>query len=405
MNHQNYESVHDNPTKDLEIWIDSCAHKYKGGDFEGAISEAKKGLETIGNSVQLLVFIGASLLNLEKYIEARIWLREAVSIDPTNTSALSHLAAVLNRSNLYDDAEVVARSAIYTSSTDEFANAVLAEILEKQGRCAEAAVYAELAPSFYLNASRQSQSNALPYASIPASFLPKSGGTYLSLALNRNMGYIPFCSGVGADQWGGRMISPFLREFMSGGCFNHTHYPASATNAGVLIHAGVRKYWVHVRDPREVALSSFHSAIGEGHGTDSEIAFKRRKLMAENMAREAKLYGLNSIEKYRAWTIPSTFNNAQTWIRNWVELAEQTRIEVLFTRFDELVISPTSVMGRVLDFFEIECTIDMPDPHDKENRFRSGQTQEWRNMLSRDEKQIIADLTDERLLASFGWEM
>ncbi|MBI1187464.1 MAG: tetratricopeptide repeat protein [Alphaproteobacteria bacterium] len=373
----------------------------ESGALREAVAFIERAIEQHPGSRALHLLLGAALLRAERPQEARRVLREAKALGPPDANVEWHFAAALSRCGMSLEAELSARIALDLAPDSAWAAAAMIEALQAQCRFVEAAAWAPRAQALFQAEGLERRRTAPDVASIPASFLPKSGGTYLGLALER-MGFAPVLSGLGAANWDGALAPDFLRTFMEGGAFAHTHFPASGHNVGALLEAGVRRYWVHVRDPRQVAVSSFYHMQGQGQGDGAFAAIRLRDTLRV-LQEEARTYSVASWDDYRRLLIDLAFPRAQTWIRQWVEAAENTAIDILFTTQTELRRDAAGLMRRVFDHFGVPLEVRLPPVEDGANRFRSGREDEWRDFFRPAELERIAALADRDLFERFGW--
>jgi hypothetical protein len=127
--------------------------------------------------------------------------------------------------------------------------------------------------------------------SVVSIFQPKSGGTYLH---NRmlELGYHEFWWCFPSHLCHSRCNAGFdaLELFMSGGCTCHTHARPEANVLSALDRAGVKKIWLHMRNPAEAVISSYYHYLGEGHG-DSSLGEQRRNEALSEAGRQGLLQG------------------------------------------------------------------------------------------------------------------
>ena len=118
--------------------------------------------------------------------------------------------------------------------------------------------------------------------SIITSFAPKSGGTFLHNRLlqvgfeeyhwffpdYRCMSYTNIEAGA-------------LRRYLRGGCACHSHARPLPNVWEPLEKAGVKRVWVHLRNPAECNISSYHHHLGdwEGCGGITEEAIRQVALL------------------------------------------------------------------------------------------------------------------------------
>jgi hypothetical protein len=219
--------------------------------------------------------------------------------------------------------------------------------------------------------------------SIVSAFQPKSGGTYLHNRLLQ-LGYQEFwwlfshrlCPSVcyASDE--------ALRYYMTGGCVCHTHARPDPNILAALDQVEVEKIWVHLRNPAETVVSSYHHYLGEGHG-DGAVAEQRMRESRLEAPRQGLAPGMTKSDfviKHVGWHID--------WVTEWLRFAKDRPGNISFSYYKEIADPPT-LLNRVFDELGIgrpgAFTL-APLPGD---RFRKKDSNDWRHNLTPEARNYV----------------
>lgn len=212
--------------------------------------------------------------------------------------------------------------------------------------------------------------------SIISVFQPKSGGTYLHNRLLQ-LGYQEFwwlfshrlCPSVCYAS------EEALRYYLTGGCACHTHARPNANILAVLDRAGVQKIWVHLRNPAETVVSSYHHYLGEGHGQGTVGEQRARESIAE-----APVQGLapgtsksSFVMKHIGWHLE--------WVTEWLRFAQGRPGLVVFSYYNELA-DPRALLTRVFGELGAEIAAQFSVAPAPDDRFRVKANTDWRHDLT-----------------------
>jgi|JI10StandDraft_1071094.scaffolds.fasta_scaffold25330_6 hypothetical protein len=221
--------------------------------------------------------------------------------------------------------------------------------------------------------------------SIFSSFMPKSGGTFVHNRMVHSIGYDEFFWAItnplhAQEVWASR---PASLIYTLGGFAAHCHMLPEAELLGVL--SGIRDtpFWVHIRNPVDCVVASFHHYLGQAQGEGD--AHQRR--VAYNNAEVRRLdMDLSDIDRFSEKHLGFFIR----WIEKWVDYSDVNPDDVIFSFFDELN-NPQQLFARVLHQFGAEC----PKVSDFQHRHPNDR---WRS--SSDDRQVLsagmrANLTDQ----------
>jgi hypothetical protein len=227
--------------------------------------------------------------------------------------------------------------------------------------------------------------------SVVSVFQPKAGGTYLH---NRmvELGYHDFSWCFPHHLCHSHCYAGFdaLNLFMTGGCTAHTHARPEASLRAAFDRAGVKKIWVHLRNPAESAVSSFYHYLGEGHG-DGSVGEQRKNEALGEAARQGLAPGME-LSAFAVDTIAWYVD----WVAEWLRFANQHPGLVVLSYFSELA-DPQALFSRVFHELGIELSGTVTAQPLQHDRFRSKRSTSWQSELSLDarryvEQRIRADL-------------
>ena len=227
--------------------------------------------------------------------------------------------------------------------------------------------------------------------------LPKSGSIYLHRALRDGLGKREIPHNVaGRLPHVGIELTALPRLIGARGIIV-AHYSPSQPN---IAEIGTRldRMIVHVRDPRQAMISWCHFLPAYAAGTDPA---------------EAALYGLpegfGTWEESAQldWLIDHHFALWVDWIQGWHQATSEGWLStrVLFTRHEDLVADRVKFFERILRFYDIDPILFKapPLPHRGEANFRSGETQEWRRVMTPEQQARVNALLPRRLADVFDW--
>jgi hypothetical protein len=249
---------------------------------------------------------------------------------------------------------------------------------------------------------------------IPAllsAFMPKSGGTYLHNSLVR-LGAVDIYHATQSpiDHYQTYLIESWLRVFLRGGSTCHSHMPPTPHNLEVLRRSSARRLWVHARDPRQSALSSYwhEKGIGLGRGIKATERLKALDEVAPKIASAEHAMGLIPLQESTfEEKIKFRFLQAHQWASDWIHAKQLLKdIDILFTTFEEFIANQRSFEKKVKDFFgwQSDLPIIFQQVHD-EDRFRTGSTDEWKGVYDKSLCLWLEDRIDPMVYDAFGWQV
>jgi hypothetical protein len=211
--------------------------------------------------------------------------------------------------------------------------------------------------------------------SIISVFQPKSGGTFLYNRL-LELGYQEFswlfthrmCQSVcyASDE--------ALGYYVRGGCASHVHARPDANILAALDRAQVKKIWVHLRNPAETAVSSYHHYLDDAGA--SEVDERKQRQLAIAAACQGLAPGVsksNFVIKHIGWHID--------WVTQWLRFAQDHAGLVEFSYYPEIT-DPRALLTRVFDRFGIDPPDEFSIAPTLNDRYRTKATTDWRHELT-----------------------
>ncbi len=240
--------------------------------------------------------------------------------------------------------------------------------------------------------------------------LPKSGTIYLTNLFLRGLGLAHRSVTLGC----------FPRDLLDwqkvraarAGAVVHTHLDASPANLQVLRTLQPRAM-VHLRDPRQAALSFVHHARRLW-----DRARDPAELLHIDPAPPADFYA-RPLDQQVDWVLDLYLPACVQWVADWLAAADgDSGVEVLVTTFDEMTRDERGLVRRVLAFFGHDPDrFDWPavdravaahsagsDPRAVFGvHFRQGTPDEWRGVFTPAQRDRATAQIPAAWKARFGW--
>jgi hypothetical protein len=236
-----------------------------------------------------------------------------------------------------------------------------------------------------------------PHPSILIVTIPKSGTIYTSQLLAGGLDLTAAALSAGCFPRYTIDIEK-IATFAGGGQLAMTHCDGCAENLHIL--SGFLDRWVvHIRDPRSVLLSWVHHLDRlydeRNNGT--------HQLLYTYPTPPAGYFELPFLERIE-WNIANFLPQAIRWVKDWLDVYDSGRHNILLTTFTELARTERAYVEKVLDFYAIprsafvDCPIDKTACH-----FRVGREDEWAQVLTRDQIARTTRMIGRPLLDRFDW--
>jgi hypothetical protein len=187
-----------------------------------------------------------------------------------------------------------------------------------------------------------------------------------------------------------KVIDSWARDYARGGACYVTHLDPSRETVARLKAAGLNKIIVHVRDPRQALVSLVHHF----------------DMYPEQIVKHRDDADAGRSVSERAMSVLPFYANSIHWITNWLEL--EGEIDILFSTFEDFVTDRTAFVESYLKFYEgSRAYFSWQDAFGEhagvDSHFRSGRTDEWREVFSEKDAEYLSSLLSQRLKGRFGW--
>lgn len=204
-----------------------------------------------------------------------------------------------------------------------------------------------------------------------------------------SMGLFPDCC----------LLGPRVQDFALGGVISKEHVPASEHNLAMLEAANIRRVLVHLRDPRQAVVSW-------AHFVRNDVSMRLLAPIWRKIVPPAQVL-TQDLPAVIDWCVDSYLKLQVDWVQGWVRAAEAgaQAPEVLFLDFEGFARDPDDYLAQVLAFFRIA-----PEAFDQARgaaaadvHLRRGETDEWRQVLSKAQQARALDIMTPELCQRFGW--
>ena len=210
-------------------------------------------------NVNAVFMLGVVSENLGFLEEARSHLERALRLDPKNYSSVEALITVSDKIAPGSTAPILAEYAIHHPENSAFlkhqenSSRILQEHLHQQ-------LYRNREPLLFIG-------------------IGHSAGSYITSELARCLGMHMWQEPIAIGQaYHSILHGPYLDSFLTCGGVNHTHMLSSPMNQSMLEISGIDKILIHIRDPRQIALSSPQAPWPDAGSTAALMRSRARRL-------------------------------------------------------------------------------------------------------------------------------
>lgn len=245
----------------------------------------------------------------------------------------------------------------------------------------------------------------------------KSGSVFLRYTFERALD-IPYCflspegvSGKLVPEW--LVVPEWLADFARGGAICQHHRLADPELLTTLAEAGIDRFILHIRDPRQVMISAVHHFTNRLNDSDPKVRLRFQDLLPEgygdwDFEKKIDLF----IDKREMAPGKVQFQRLGweiKWIADWLELIanNHTNININITQYKDMQANSLEFIKAILDFYEIDHSLFdfsfvKAQPKPGEMHFRRGDIDEWRRVLTPKQLHQISDMMPPTVLALFG---
>ena len=202
-----------------------------------------------------------------------------------------------------------------------------------------------------------------------------------------SLGLFPNCTAVPAR----------MRDFGKGGIITKEHLAPTAFNVRALRDAGVDRMVLHLRDPRQVLLSWAYFVRDDIARTPLGPLWRQTCPPADVLKADFSALLDWCVDRYLPYVV--------AFIEGWQAIADDsdTPLAVHFATFEHFLEAPSDHIGAILDFHETPRTAIGDDANAADGHFRRGQRDEWRDVLTAEQKARANAQLSGAMMDRFGW--
>lgn len=225
----------------------------------------------------------------------------------------------------------------------------------------------------------------------------KSASLFLTDVLAKGLD-LPTCY-VACAPLSERIVPEWLDLFARGGALAQNHLLPSAENLAVLAASPLRRFAVHLRDPRQSMISAVHHYVADCRRDTASGIVTRAKFPVGFPDWPAA----RQIDHY----LDHCFPDDVAWTAGWIAAARRPPpgIAIWLSDFETFRRDPEGFFAGLLDFFAIAPgTFDdraLAAPRPGRLHFRKGEVAEWRRVLTPDQAARATALLPSAVAARF----
>jgi tetratricopeptide (TPR) repeat protein len=246
---------------------------------------------------------------------------------------------------------------------------------------------------------RQASAISRGVPGIPIVAMPRSGSEFLLETMASALGIPILYPNVGTLPKD-RLLKSTLRHLANGGCIARLHSDGSKENLDALERAGVRRIVVHVRDPRQSAVS-WCRVVAALSDTDFEDA---RLLLDPSIPLAFRSW---SPSDQLAWTSERYLPGLVYFLETWLSPEVERRFQLCVTQYEKM----RGREGQFLKMLASHFGQDIPDvdklllewPVESRRNFRRGRLNEWQDVMPLKMQREVTARLDPAWLARFCW--
>jgi len=164
-----------------------------------------------------------------------------------------------------------------------------------------------------------------------------------------------------------------------------------------------KKVIVHVRDPRQLVISWLHN-VERSYRVNNGNEY----IDGSNIDKDT--FFNYSFKEQVDWVIENHMPFNISTINEWMEVYNLEKdkkdgIKIKFTTFEQLIENEDKFFDDILEFNNISTDRFARNQRAKEEEehFRKGQIDEWRSVMTEEQKQKVNSYLDDSLIEFFGW--
>lgn len=193
------------------------------------------------------------------------------------------------------------------------------------------------------------------------------------------------------------LVSSRLRELAKGGIVAKEHVLPIEANLAMIADAGIDKVLVHLRDPRQAVLSW-------AHFVKNDVGMcMLAPIWRQIVPPAAVLNGeLNDVID---WCIDHYLPLLVDFAERWRQLAvsDATEMTIHCMTFERFVADRSAYLGKLLDIYDLAAFNEAAIEQASTIYWRRGRVDEWRDVLSTDQRRRASEALPAALGGHFGW--
>lgn len=193
-------------------------------------------------------------------------------------------------------------------------------------------------------------------------------------------------------------LLPFRVEAIAeGGFIAKEHICPTPFNLATLAEKGLNHVVCNVRDPRQATLSW-------AHFVKDDVSMRMIAPIWRKIVPPASL-PKSDFGAYLDWCIDNYLPLVIDFVSGWMEVEkdEAQPVRVLFQTFEDFRSDPDQYFARILEFYEIDPALFVKEAEAETVHLRRGETDEWREVFSAEQKKRAWKLIPNEMAERFGW--
>jgi hypothetical protein len=187
----------------------------------------------------------------------------------------------------------------------------------------------------------------------------------------------------------------WLNDLAEGGAVCVDHFDTDEQSLQDIVNAGINRMVVHTRDFRKSALSALFF-----QGSQSKYAGVVGTFSGDYFGEFSSLE--YKYENFCRQYIPRW----QHWLKNWITVAENRSVDILFVRYEDFVLNEKSYLDSIMQLYGLPSAyhnLEVDEVH--KLHFRSGDPDEYDQLIPKEVRSRIAKLIDPEIAERFGWTL
>ncbi|MFN0064605.1 MAG: sulfotransferase domain-containing protein [Chlamydiales bacterium] len=225
--------------------------------------------------------------------------------------------------------------------------------------------------------------------------LPKSGTFFIGETLCQYFHTSPVWTSTKPSFPVGSLIHSQFFQFLAKRAVAYQHIAPSPSNLS-LVEENLDKILLHVRDPRETLVSWVHHL-------DSIYAKNTKRQLQQSFTQVPEEYFLWSFKEKIDWQIARFYTDSITWLEEWMTYIDSDpKLQVHVSTYAQLKKDPLHLFQSIISFYGGNphrfSGKNMIDVKAGQYNFRKGDSNEWKHVLTEEQKALVTDLLSDELL-------